>query len=312
MVAKYDHLMDDRIPVQKCAKIVKALLFSRLHVMVLHRYHNSVVSPMPDRLRQIMLTAGVRMLETAIALETLPEVQRWSWYGGAFQQYHVAFLLLMEMYVYPHRKEADRIWPCLDYVFETRPEEERAVKARKILSELQRKTAVYQGMRGMRAPVTMYKHVGQRPARPTELKDSLSPEPAFTTSSPVPESSSIGKAPFQDMVFAGVSNGESLWALPNRGSPETSSDSGSLPQRPSLVPPAVGDNLMADIDWVSEVELRNFDSRSFADICCRKHLMRCSLLASRILHFRSQCSRALLGLSYMAAMQDKREPMDDR
>jgi hypothetical protein len=53
MAARYDHLLDDRVPIQKCAKVVKALLISRLHIMVLHRYHNSVVSPMPDRLRNI-------------------------------------------------------------------------------------------------------------------------------------------------------------------------------------------------------------------------------------------------------------------
>lgn len=82
---------------------------SRLHIMVLHRYHNSVVAPMPDRLRNIMLASGTTTIETAVALETMPELRPWSWYGGAYQQYHTAFLLLMEIYVYPQRKEADRI-----------------------------------------------------------------------------------------------------------------------------------------------------------------------------------------------------------
>lgn len=165
MAARYDHLMDDRIPVQKCAKLVKALLLSRLHIMVLHQYHNSVVAPMPDRLRNIMLASGTTTIETAVALETLPELRNWSWYGGALQQYHTAFLLLMEVYVYPQRKEADRIWHCLDYIFECNPTEERRLKGKKILSELQQKTAVYQSMRGMRAPVVMNKHVGQRAPR---------------------------------------------------------------------------------------------------------------------------------------------------
>ena len=77
--------------------------------MVLHRYHNSVVAPMPDRLRNIMLASGTTTIETAVALETLPELRSWVWYVGAYQQYHTAFLLLMEIYVYPQRKEADRI-----------------------------------------------------------------------------------------------------------------------------------------------------------------------------------------------------------
>ena len=165
MAARYDHLMDDRIPVQKCAKVVKALLLSRLHIMVLHRYHNSVAQAMPDRLRNIMLASGTTTIETAVALETLPELKSWSWYGGALQQYHTAFLLLMEVYVYPLRKEADRIWHCLDYIFERDSREPRREKAKNILSELQRKTAVYQSMRGMRAPVVMNKHVGTQSPR---------------------------------------------------------------------------------------------------------------------------------------------------
>lgn len=176
MAMRYDHLMDDRIPVQKCAKLVKALLLSRLHIMVLHQYHNSVVAPMPERLRNIMLASGTTTIETAVALETLPELRSWSWYGGALQQYHTAFLLLMEVYVYPQRKEADRIWHCLDYIFECNPSEARRSKGKKILSELQQKTAVYQSMRGMRAPVVMNKHVGQRPPRVSDRNESLKRE----------------------------------------------------------------------------------------------------------------------------------------
>jgi hypothetical protein len=108
MAAKYDHLMDDRIPLQKCAKVVKALLLSRLHIMVLHRYHNSVISSMPDRLRSIMVASGTTLLEMSVTLDTHPEFRHWSWYSGALQQYHTAFLLLMEVFVYPNRKEADR------------------------------------------------------------------------------------------------------------------------------------------------------------------------------------------------------------
>lgn len=111
MAARYDHLMDDRIPVQKCARVVKALLLSRLLTMVLHRYHNSVASPMPDRLRKLMISGGIITLETAITLETSPDLRSWTWYSGALQQYHTAVLFLMEIVIYPDRKEAARIWP---------------------------------------------------------------------------------------------------------------------------------------------------------------------------------------------------------
>lgn len=244
MAAKYDHLMDDRIPVQKSAKIVKALLTSRLHIMVLHRYHNSVVSPMPDRLRAIMIANGTVNLETAMALETLPELKNWAWYTGALTQYHTAFLLLLEIYVYPKRKEADRIWHCLDYVFECEPAESRRNKALRVLAELQQKTTIYQSMRGMRAPTDMDRHIGQRPPRvangmlATENKQLIylkNPEARaaalaemaakskavedqnMSFAPPVAETSnSTAQNAMLDMVFAGVSNGEALWALPNQ------------------------------------------------------------------------------------------------
>jgi hypothetical protein len=243
--------------------------------MVLHRYHNSVVAPMPDRLRNIMLASGTTTIETAVALDTLPELHNWAWYGGAYQQYHTAFLLLMEVYVYPQRKEADRIWTCLDYIFETNSSEPRRTKGKKILTELQQKTAIYQSMRGMRAPVVMEKHVGQREPR---VADSNTPTSSkgvvkglhllatpreqetletinYATSGgsihgvPGP---SVGRVPLvQDMQFAGVSNGESLWALPNSASPEASSDTASVSgQQPAPMQNMGIDDLMADIDWV--------------------------------------------------------------
>ncbi|TVY39117.1 Bikaverin cluster transcription factor [Lachnellula occidentalis] len=266
MAAKYDHMMDDSIPVQKCAKHMKALLLSKLYIMVLHQYHNSVVSPMPDRLRNIMLAAGTTHLEVSIALETLPELENWAWYIGAMQQYHAAFLLLMEVYAYPERKEADRIWACLDYIFECDPTENRHTKGLRVLSELQQKTAIYQSMRGMRAPVQMNKHLGMRP--PGVKSDSQTAEKGLIygvsrTSSeesearktqqvpnPIGGSSSVGRVPLPDVVFAGVSNGESLWALPTQRSPESSDAPSNRGQEPITPLMNTGtDDLMADIDW---------------------------------------------------------------
>lgn len=291
MAAKYDHMMDDRIAVQKCAKHMKALLLSRLYIMVLHRYHNSVFSPMPDRLRNIMLVAGTTHLEVSIALETLPELRNWAWYLGAMQQYHTAFLLLMEVYVYPKRKEADRIWACLDYIFECNPNENRHTKGLRVLSELQQKTAIYQSMRGMRAPVNMNKHLGMRPplVKPDPqigekgLRWGLSPSPSEETEAqttqkvplPVGGSTSIGRAPLPDVVFAGVSNGESLWALPTQRSPE-GSDTLSNPGQEPITPlmNAGTDDLMADIDWGEYWDYCAL--LAVADCLIKMLLMRCS------------------------------------
>ncbi|KAI6713687.1 fungal specific transcription factor domain-containing protein, partial [Diplocarpon mali] len=298
MAAKYDHLIDDRVPLQRCAKLVKALLMSRLQIMVLHRYHNSVVAPMPDRLRNILLSAGTVTLETAVTLETRPELRPWSWYGGAYQQYHIAFLLLMEVYIYPQRKEAERIWNCLDYIFETDTTETRREKGKRILQELQRKTAVYQSMRGMRAPVTMDKHIGQREAlisennHPRDLKptgfeqnpyhpqqqqqiipmplpydptmpfNQVMQEQPASTPTPAP---SFGVAPGVSRVpvFSGVSNGESLWAFPSTHSqsPEASSDSASLPgYGQGQMAASAGKSQEAEDDLMDDIDWDAFDA----------------------------------------------------
>jgi hypothetical protein len=255
IAAKYDHLIDERIPLQKCAKMVKDLLLARLTVMVLHPYHNSVQNMMPLRLRQMMLAAGTNLLENAMWIDTLPEVRPWAWYAGAYNQYHSALLLLLDVHFFAQGENTDRIWRCLDYVFETDPSEPREVKSRKILEELQEKTAVYQQLRKMRATPSMLKHVEQMPPRRIDR----SPHKSSSSTSPSTEdimnvgSTSIGKAPMPNFVFAGVSDGEALWALPNYVSPDGSSDSGTTSgQKNSLQLPRMDQNnyLMPEIDWV--------------------------------------------------------------
>ena len=124
-----------------------------------------------------------------------------------------------------------------------------------LLTNMQQKTAVYQSIRGMRAPVTMGKHLGQQlPRRSNTNNDPMvigSPPPQ-TSESPdlAPRMPVVGKASVQ---FAGVTNSEVLWALPNqKPSPGASSEFSSGAGQSSLGIPAAGmDDLMADIDWVS-------------------------------------------------------------
>jgi hypothetical protein len=263
MAAKYDHLIDERIPLHRAARMVKSLLMSRLHIMTLHRYHNSVSNAMPDRLRQIMLASGTIMLENSVALEIMPEVQQWAWYTGAMHQFHVAFLLLIDVFFYPKRPEADRIWPCLDYVFNTDRSEPREIKARKILTELQEKTAVYQDLRKMRAPSSMTKHINQRSPRRVEGEGGPGTIGAIRLDLEESVPTTVGRAPLPGVVYAGVSNGETLWALPDQHSPENSSDTSSQfgsmqppPPPPPTAPNGGGsqsDDVMAEIDWVSPI-----------------------------------------------------------
>lgn len=287
MAEKYDHLIDERIPIEKAGKLIKSLMMSRFMIMVLHRYHNSAAAPMPDRLKELLIIHGVNSLETAIMLETAPELRPWAWYCGAYQQYHTAFLLLIEIYLYPNRREADRIWKCLDYIFETDRSLPREEKGRIILTQMKEKTGVYQEMRKMRAPTSlapqeMKKMTGPlatmnlKRSRLSRGSSSIS-SPGSTTSNTMDEQSGglkfesperttnagpgimgfnngmqprMDGPPHPDMVYAGVSNGESLWALPNQESPDSSE--GYFSRAHSLGKPGTGpivDDVMADIDW---------------------------------------------------------------
>jgi hypothetical protein len=78
---------------------------------------NSVTYRIPDRQRQIVLLKGTEALEAAVKLESMEELKQWAWYSAAYQQYHTAFLLLVEVFNFPRRKEVNRIWSCLDFIF---------------------------------------------------------------------------------------------------------------------------------------------------------------------------------------------------
>ncbi|KAG5289296.1 fungal specific transcription factor domain-containing protein [Histoplasma ohiense] len=160
-------------PIQKAAKLLLSFYLNRSYIALLHRYHNSANMQVPDRLRQIIITSGTQQMEDAIELETNPEYRPWVWYLGALNQWHTAFLLLVEVHQHPLRKEADRIWRCLYYAFETSPSPyepgqekysesnrrkllvHRDRKAREILSQLHERMIHYRERRKIKVPVSM-------------------------------------------------------------------------------------------------------------------------------------------------------------
>ncbi|KAL2848440.1 hypothetical protein BJY01DRAFT_233992 [Aspergillus pseudoustus] len=157
-------------PMQKLSSRLLKLWVSLLYILPLHRYMNSVTYRVPDRLRQIVLMKGTEALEAAVSLETDENLKTWAWYAPAYQQYHTAFLLLVEMFNYPRRREANRIWRCLDFIFAeplaqlppfttvnptpTFDEiiERRAVKARYILSLISDKMRAYHAAKQSKLP----------------------------------------------------------------------------------------------------------------------------------------------------------------
>lgn len=154
MEKKYAWL-DTSITIQHYARILLDLLLLRMHIMILHKYHNATSTRIPDRLRQIIITSGTKLLESAVKLGVDPQFDTFKWYGTALQQWHVAFLLLIEVFVYPNRKEADRIWSVIDHVFEPDLNLTRVQKARSILGAVRDRAAAYRNVRKMKEPISM-------------------------------------------------------------------------------------------------------------------------------------------------------------
>lgn len=119
MDAKYGSYLNTATPgpVQRMAHLVMKLFTGHLYLIMLHRHLNSVTYRIPDRLRQIVLTKGTDALEAAVELESADDLKQWAWYFGAYHQYHTAFLLLVEVFTYPMRREANRLWHCFDFIF---------------------------------------------------------------------------------------------------------------------------------------------------------------------------------------------------
>lgn len=153
MLASYDALLDERVPIQRYAKLVMHLLLYRLHVMVLHPYYANTATAMPARLRSVLVMSGVMIIELAMQLDADPAFAAWRWYAGAYQQFQAALILATEVYYHPQHAEAARVWVCLDYVFGLDARAPTEEKGRLVLVEIMSKMGAYMSMRKMRAPV---------------------------------------------------------------------------------------------------------------------------------------------------------------
>ena len=146
--------------------VVLIIEMEAMHVMILHKFHNATATRIPDRLRQIIISSGTQFSENAVRLEREPIFAQWRWNCGSYQQWHTAFLLLMEIFMYPNRREANRIWAICDYAFEPDMSLGRAQKARSIMAAIRDRAAAYRNLRKMREPVSMQNRLATRlPAR---------------------------------------------------------------------------------------------------------------------------------------------------
>lgn len=160
MESRYLPMLDDSVPLHILAKHVLNIGINGCFIQVLHRYLFSTTTRIPDRLRQILIEAGLTQMKNAIPLETKPELAPWVWYRGAFNQYHVALLLMVEVYAYPMRKDAAEIWKCLDFIFDIPQHLSPKQKAELVITDLRDRMEVYHQLRKLRATTQMEERVG--------------------------------------------------------------------------------------------------------------------------------------------------------
>ncbi|KAK4497551.1 hypothetical protein PRZ48_012002 [Zasmidium cellare] len=160
MEERFLPMFDDSIPIQRLGHLIFEMHTKALHLQVLHRYLFSTTQRMPDRLRQVLIEAGLVQMESSMEYETHPSMSAWTWYRGAFNQYHAALLLMVEVYAYPMRREAARIWKCLDYIFEIPSHLAPKQKAELVLTDLRDRMEVYHQMRKLKVSNQMEQRVG--------------------------------------------------------------------------------------------------------------------------------------------------------
>jgi hypothetical protein len=69
----------------------------------------------------------------------------------------------MEVSAYPQRREADRIWDCLDYVFVCDARLPREEKARIILTDIKEKSAIFYSLRKIQVPTVLQQKIDSGP-----------------------------------------------------------------------------------------------------------------------------------------------------
>lgn len=162
MEKTYVPMLKKSVPLHALATEIYGILSDRLYIQLMQNYLSSDRVKMPDRLRQVTMSVSVMILERSMTIEQEPALSTWSWYVGALHQYHVAILLLNELYAGPCEAALEkRVWTCLDYAFELPSGMPNLEKLRMVLQDLAGKTHAYARMKRLRAPNNM-PHIGDQ------------------------------------------------------------------------------------------------------------------------------------------------------
>ncbi|PVH96666.1 hypothetical protein DM02DRAFT_569195 [Periconia macrospinosa] len=154
----YLPMLDKTIPLHVVAMEFYGILSGRLYARLLHPFASSTYNKrlMPERLRQIMMSASIMMIEHTMTVEQHPVLSQWGWYIGALHQHQIALLLLAELYITtPDSAFATRAWRCLDYSFDLPAHLPQTTKARMVWGEISDRSRQYLSTRRIRPPTNM-------------------------------------------------------------------------------------------------------------------------------------------------------------
>ena len=110
--------LNHQFSTQKYSSIVGDLLLARAEGMILQtqrrRWRDGISN---QSLRRRWISANLIVAESGVALDTDPVLSHWSWYSGAYHQYHSVLALLVELHQTPNLPEAGRIMAVVDHCF---------------------------------------------------------------------------------------------------------------------------------------------------------------------------------------------------
>ncbi len=148
---------------------------------------------------------------------------------------------MMEIYAFPNRKEVDRIWRCLEYVFEIPANIPKDQRGRWVMTEVRDKMGIYIASRKVLAPSRMLERIGNQSTRSGNTS-SASPPAAVGKVQQGNEGIAYGYAP-------GATSQHTPGPATLRS--DASPLSGPAPQATMPVSaPSIQSDKTIDIDWV--------------------------------------------------------------
>lgn len=175
-------------------------------------------------------------------METSPKLDPWAWISGAHQQYHYALLLCFEIFAFPNLPDANRIWTCLDYVFEVPPHLTQEQKSRWILTEVRDRTELFASSRKVRAPTGLVDRLAQQTP-----PDSGEPNNPSASGGGI-ERFNTSRVDLAQNITAGEAMRDQYMSLQQgQGIPQANLYPAGVPMQTA----PVRDDRMVNIDWVS-------------------------------------------------------------